>query len=275
MALSMRWRDATPLEVRLNGLCPDRLATLTPPAIAALPALIGNATAHFGDLFQVDGDASDGVVRLEGNLSHVLELGKGMASGRLEIMGNVGSYLGAEMSGGLIEVRGDVADWAGVELRGGRITIHGNCGDWMGAAYPGERLGMRAGEILVHGNVGANAGVALRRGLIAISGSVGDGAGRGMVAGSLFVNQKLGPGAGLGMKRGTIAWLASQGDVESHLLPTFLPAGLGQYPFVGIYLKHLEQRGFPVPEQARIRTFARYNGDVAQGGRGEILVAAS
>lgn len=269
MPLVARWLGTTTLPVEAEALRPDRLAGLAASEAARLPVVVGNAAAELGELFRVEGDGSDATLVVEGDVGRVARIGQGMASGRLEVRGDAGRHLGAGMSGGEVEVSGSAGDWAGAAMRGGTLRIRGDAGDGLGAAYPGSRLGLREGLILVHGSAGRDAGLAMRRGLIAVAGGLGEGAGRGMVAGSLFAFGPVGRGAGSAMKRGTLALF---GAVECDLLPTFSRAGRDRPPFLAIYLRHLLDRGFPVPDRARAGSVIRYNGDLAAGGQGEMVL---
>ncbi|AGA25626.1 formylmethanofuran dehydrogenase subunit C [Singulisphaera acidiphila] len=274
MALNLHWRGTTSLTIEAEGLAPERLASLSAADIGRSKVSLGNAEAELGELFAIEGSAEDGHVTLEGDLRQVDRLGQGMSTGTLTIRGDVGAELGAEMTGGRIEVQGTVGDWAGAEMRGGVLKIRGGAGRFLGAAYPGSRLGMREGVILVEGAIGEDAGLAMRRGLIAVAGSAGDGLGRGMIAGSIFAFGPVGDFPGAGMKRGTLAFFEGEGDGtnERWLLPTFVPSGRSRPPFLTIYLRQLRQWGFPVPDSAFSGPLARYNGDLAQRGQGEIWV---
>lgn len=128
---------------------------------------------------------------------------------------------------------------------------------------------MREGVIIVHGNVGDDLGLAMRRGLIAVGGKAGAGFGRAMIAGTAVAMGGVGPGAGSGMKRGT---LALRGVDPSELLPTFIGAGPYRPPFWAIYARKLEQLGLSLPPQVISGTPYRYNGDLAEGGQGEVLL---
>ncbi len=268
MPLTVTWRGPAGYPVEAEILRPDSLAGIGPSEAAKLPVLVGNRMAELGELAALSGDPSEGHLIVEGDLRSVARVGQGMASGRLEVRGDVGPHFAAAMSGGVAEVSGSAGDWAGAEMRGGLLRIRGDAGDGLGAAYPGSRLGMREGVILVEGGAGHDAALAMRRGLIAVGGALGDCAGRGMVAGSLFAFGQVGIGAGSGMKRGTLALF---GHDRPELLPTFALSGPDRPPFVAIYLASLQARGFPVPTEAFAAGFERYNGDLAAGGQGEIL----
>lgn len=266
----LRWLNRTELPVEMEGLTPGALLGLTPEAVARSAVRVGNQDAELADLFSVHPDG-DAVLSLEGDLRHVRGIGRGMEGGTLVVRGRSGPHLGAGMSGGTIEVHGDADDWAGAAMRGGVLRIRGAAGRFLGAAYPGARLGMREGVILVDGDAGAEAGRKMRRGLIAVGGSAGEGFGRGLVAGSLFAFGPLGRFAGAGMKRGTIAALGAE---PPEVLPSFAATGCYQFPFLAVYLRRLAAWGFRVPADVFSAPVRRYNGDLADGGRGEILVRA-
>jgi formylmethanofuran dehydrogenase subunit C len=109
----------------------------------------------------------------------------------------------------------------------------------------------------------------MRRGLIAIGGGVGDDFGKGLIAGSAFAFGQVGRHPGAGMKRGTIG-LFGPGPVD--ILSTFASTGRYRFPFLTIYLRRLKEWGFPVPPEVFSRELERYNGDLVEGGQGEILM---
>jgi len=272
MPLTLRWRDATRLPVEAATLSPESLAGLSAGEVERLTLPVGNTPAEVGEFFTVEGNLGDGHLILEGNLRSVRGIGSGMRSGRLSVTGDVGPRLGLGMLGGEIAVTGSAGVWAGAEMLGGTLRISGDAGDGLGAALPGSRVGMREGVILVNGSVGDDAGLAMRRGLIAVRGSAGVGLGRAMVAGSLFAFGSVGELAGMAMKRGTIAMFGLGRPETPDLLPTFVPSGRDRPPFLTIYLKQLRAWGFDVPDAVFSGLVARYNGDRADQGQGEILV---
>lgn len=273
MPLTLSWTNATTLPVASDALRADRLAGLSASEAAALPARIGNQPATLGDLFRIEGDSGDGPVRLEGDLRHVRGIGSGMSSGSLMIEGDVGPSLGAAMTGGSITLIGSASAWAGAEMRGGCLHIRGSTADYLGAAEPGSRRGMRDGMILVEGSVGSEVGLAMRRGLIAVTGPSGPGLGRGMIAGTILSLGSVGRLAGSGMKRGTLALIDPGPDFEP--LATFAASGRYRFPFLAVYLRTLRDQGFPIPPGLESRAFDRYNGDLLDGGQGEILTLAA
>jgi len=271
VALTLRWRDQTPTAFEARELDPGKLRDRETPEIARTLFQVGKSRVELGDLFQLAGSAEDGCLIVEGDLNGVDRLGEGMTGGELIVRGGVGHELGVEMAGGRILVEGDAGDWAGAGMRGGQLRIKGSAGRFVGAALPGSRLGMREGVILVDGSIGEDAGLAMRRGLIAFGASAGDGLGRGLVAGSIFGFGPAGRYLGAGMKRGTLALFGSKRD-DPGLLPTFISSGRSRPPFLTLYLRKLKGWGFPVPDSAFSGSLERYNGDLAEGGQGEIWV---
>lgn len=273
MPLTLRWRGATTLPVRAGSIRPDLLAAMPASRVSELPLGVGNDWAEAGELFSIDGDASDdATVVVEGDLAHVRDLGRGMMSGHLIVVGDIGPYAGAEMTGGLLELRGLAGPWAAAEMAGGTFRITGGASDYLAAPLPGGRHGLGDGLILVDGPVGDYAGLSMRRGLIAVAGTLGDAAGQGMIAGSIFGFGSIGRPLGAGMKRGSIVQFDPDGT-RAETLPTFEPSGSFQAPWVEVYLRQLTALNFPVPPQAFGRRWARFGGDTLTGGRGEILLA--
>ncbi|WP_165244491.1 formylmethanofuran dehydrogenase subunit C [Paludisphaera soli] len=272
MAMTLRWRSSTDLPVDGSPLKPETFRGLASTDAARIALRVGNQTAELGDLFEVDGDPADEGLVLEGDLRVVSRIGLGMAAGTLRVRGDVGFRFAAEMTGGLAELEGSCLDWAGAEMGGGTLRIRGDAGRGLGAAYPGSRRGMREGMILVDGDAGDDAGMLLRRGLIAVRGAVGSGLGRGMIAGTIFACGAVGGPAGVGMKRGTLVLLGSD-DAAPVVPATFAFAGGFTFPYLTLYQNHLADCGFEMPTSVSSARLDRYNGDLANGGQGEILAA--
>lgn len=272
MPVRLRWLDRTTLPVDAEALSPRAVAGLSGAAVARLTLRVGNAQTPVGELFAVADDPEAGTadgLTIEGDLTHVRRLGAGMDSGTLEIRGDVGPYLGEGMTGGTIRVIGSASHWAGAEMRGGVLRILGDAGDGLGAARPGSRLGMRDGVILVDGRAGEDVGRAMRRGVIAVRGGAGEGFGSDLIAGTLISLGPVGRDVGVGMKRGTVV-LAGRDAPD--LPATFAPSGWHVFPFMTVYLRRLAAWGFETPAALSSDRFRRYNGDLAGGGQGEILV---
>jgi formylmethanofuran dehydrogenase subunit C len=257
-----------PLErVDLSPLTPDRLAGLSVSEIGGLELTAGNRRSRVDELFALTGN-EPGEIVIENSCDKLDRIGAGMREGTLIVHGNVGAYLGFKMQGGSLSVHGNADLFAACEMRGGWLRIAGNCGDFLGAARAGERRGMRGGLALVQGNAGDRAGDFMRRGTILIEGDAGDYCGSRMIAGTLAVLGDTGAAAGYAMRRGTL--LLSRAPRE--MLATFNDCGAHALGFLPLLVQ--SWRGLPgkfstLAPRARVR---RYMGDLAAGGKGEILV---
>jgi formylmethanofuran dehydrogenase subunit C len=252
--------------IEIDGLTPDRAASLSSAEIAALPVMVGSRRASVGDFFAVTGERCDRL-HIEGDLRNVDALGAGTAGGEMVIHGAVGRRVGARMTAGSIHVRGDAGDDAGMAMQGGALRVTGAAGDRLGAASPGAAKGMSGGEIIVTGSAGSDAAARLRRGLIVVGGDAGAHAARAMIAGTLVVFGRTGENAGRGSKRGSIVAL---GGIDVPV--TYEYSCAYQPAYVRLLLTYLHRRyGLDVDNRAIDGTFNRYCGDTAGLGRGEIL----
>jgi formylmethanofuran dehydrogenase subunit C len=211
-------------------------------------ALPGRDEIRLGEICKVSGDP-DGSVRFVGDFAPVLRLGAGLTEGRVVVEGRAGDEVGLGMAGGSIEVQGDAGDRAG-------------------AAAAEARRGMTGGELVIRGSVGNGAGALMRRGLLAVGGRVGTHAGAGMIAGTLVAFGDLGAAAGLWSKRGSIVAL-SQVPVPStyRLACTYQPTHLRL-----LLIRLRSTYGLPVEGRHLTGFYRRYSGDLADLGKGEILV---
>jgi formylmethanofuran dehydrogenase subunit C len=260
-------KESSSIPVEADSICPDRFVGLGPNEIAALPAYYGRRKVTLGDLFAIEGAATDNVT-VSGDLKAVKKIGQGMSRGVLTVSGDAGPHLGAFMSGGEIVVQGDAGDWVGAHMSGGRIDVRGSAGHFVGAAYSGETRGMRGGTIVIRGSAGREVGGRMRRGLIVVLGDTGEFAGAGMLAGSVFVRGRLGGRPGAGMKRGSIVAFGEAPE----LLPTFRYACSYRPVFLQFYLQSLTTSGIIEGPGLPDGEFRRYVGDMNSGGRGEVLV---
>lgn len=267
LLFSLKQSHSIPLEVDAVRL--DVVRTLPVDSVRRLPVQYGNKQLTVDDFFIVSGSAADDNEMVwEGDCRKVKLIAAGLTAGRVRVRGNAGMHLGAEMTGGEVICEGDASDWVGAEMHGGRIVVHGNAGHLVGSVYRGGRKGMTGGEILIHGNAGNEIGHSMRRGLIAVAGTAGDAAGFNMLAGSIFLFGDVGIRHGAGMRRGTIAFFSA----APPLLPTFRVSAAYEPVFLRIYLRHLQQHGFPVSTALPGSQYQRYNGDFLELGRGEILI---
>lgn len=267
--LVLHYKADTSIPIEAEAIRPDGLKGLSLAEIMRLPVQHGNTAAPLGEFFDVEGDAGDAVVRIEGDCRRVKWLGAGMSEGRLIVSGDAGMHLGAEMRGGVIEVHGSAGDWVGAEMSGGRIHVHGSAGHLVGAAYRGSRAGMRGGTILIEGDAGNEIAACMRRGLIAVGGDAGDFTAVDMIAGTVFVFGRPGLRPAAGMKRGTVACF--EPNHPPVLLPSFRYDCRYRPVWLGIYLRQLSAWNFPLPHGADSAIWQRYRGDFVSLGKGEVL----
>ena len=269
MAFRLVYKGSTHVPVEVEGITPDAVAGQSIAEIERLEVFHGNQSTALAEFFAVTGDPTDGCLEWEGDLSGVHWIAAKMKAGQVHVVGNAGRHLGSEMTGGEIDVQGDAGDWVGGEMHGGTIRVRGRAGHLAGAAYRGSARGMTGGTILIDGDAGNEIGHSMRRGLLVVGGSAGDLAGFSMLAGTILVLGDAGIRPGAGMRRGTIGFF---GRNPPPLLPTFRFACRCQPEILNLILRRLRRRGYPVPDQVWPTQVALYNGDMIEGGRGEIMI---
>jgi formylmethanofuran dehydrogenase subunit C len=216
--------------------------------LAKRPVGLAGGDVALGEICTVTGDP-DGSIRFSGDFRLAARLGAGLTEGR-------------------VLVEGDVGDEVGLGMAGGSIQVQGNAGERAGAAAPEARRGMTGGGLVVRGAVGAGAGGLMRRGLLAVGGTTGTHAGAGMIAGTIVAFGALGATAGLWSKRGSIVAL---GDVA--MPSTYRLACTYQPIHLRLVLTRLRATyGLPVEGRHLTGFYRRYSGDLADLGKGEILV---
>lgn len=264
ITLTLKQEPTVVLEAEV--ISPDRFMGLSNDQIRASVVYHGKRQLALGDFFAVDGQDDD-TIEVRGNLHRVRHIGRAMTRGTITIQGNVGMHLGAHMSGGEIEVFGDAGDWVGGEMKNGLIRVHGNAGQQVGAAYRGSLAGMSGGTIIVDGSAGIEVGMRMRRGTIVVGGPVRDFAGLQMKGGTIILRSGAEIRTGAWMQRGTIVSLT-----ELQLMPTFAYSGTYNPTFMNVYARHLEKFGISLPYASDTGAYARYSGDRAVPGKGEILI---
>lgn len=267
--LVLTLKDRPAQRIDLAPLTATPLAGKSLSDIAAIELWSGNRRLKLGDAFALSGSAGP-ELEIRNSSDQLDRIGAGLTEGRVTVKGDAGAYLGARMSGGSIVVEGNAGAWAGTGMTAGLIQVSGNAGDFLAAAIPGDHQGMKGGAIVVAGNAGDRAGDRMRRGSLLIEGNAGDYCGSRMVAGTLAVWGEVGRSPGFAMRRGTLVLRQ-----KPELLPTFNDCG--EYPLNFLTLLIRSWRKLPgkfagLPESGfRVR---RYMGDLANAGRGEILVRA-
>ena len=267
-ALTFTLKQRPHAGVDVSLLTPDGLLGKNIKQIKELQLASGKTPVRAGDLFEIAGSDPQHLIfrRVTDKLHHI---GARMAQGLIEVSGTAGDYLGREMRGGAIKLRGSAGHWVGAGMREGEIQVPGNVGDFLGAALPGQREGMRGGLIVVAGNAGDRVGDRQRRGVIVIKGDAGAYCGSQMLAGTIMVLGHAGASPGTGMKRGTLVFTQN----PEHLAPSFNTCGPLKMEFLRLLFR---QMSFASPQLAMLRQFGplaeRLVGDMASGGKGEILI---
>lgn len=271
MPLIIQLRQASSIPIEVDSIQLETVRTQSLDEIKSTLVQCGNRQHPLSDFFEVSGSAEDNELVFIGDCSKVKLIGTKLSSGRIRVEGNAGMHLGAEMTGGEIIVTGNAADWVGAEMHGGRIEVRGNAGHLVGAVYRGGFKGMTGGEIFIHGDAGNEIGNGMRRGLIAIGGKSGDVPGVNMIAGTILLFGEAGIRPAPNLKRGTVVYM--DGNSAPDVLPSFKSAGEVHQPtWLAIYLRHLKQHDFPLPEGVLGASYRSYRGDFLELGKGEVLV---
>lgn len=268
--ITLKVKQLPPGLIEAGNLQPTVLSVLDAAALARQPLGDSPASPLIGDCFGIKVRGEDPILLIEGDISALSGIGRGMNEGVLLLEGHAGPETGAGMRAGEISIQGNAGDRLGAGMRGGLIRVKGNVGHWAGAALPGAVSGMRGGSILVQGHAGDRVADRMRRGLIVVQGDTGAAPASQMLAGTLVVLGKPGPSLGTGMRRGSV--LVRTPDFEPGA--GFVDTGahtLGIIPLLRGYLEGLDSR------LARaVRAFNRvdrFAGDRGCGGLGEVLRA--
>jgi formylmethanofuran dehydrogenase subunit C len=266
-ALAFTLKTHPAQRVDLSPLTPDNLAGKSVAEIATIELQCGNRKLRVDSLFDISGDDAADIV-IQNGCGKLDFIGNGMKSGRITIHGGAGSWLGFQMKKGEIILNGNADAYAAGELSGGTIRVNGNVGDFLASALPGNRKGMKGGLVVVTGNAGDRAGDQMRRGIVLIEGNAGAYCASRMLAGTIGVMGSVGDYVGFGMRRGTLLLFNTP-----KLHSTIQDCGMHTLPFLSLMFKSF--KGLPTRfaqmNNNRVRRFA---GDVANDGKGEILVFA-
>jgi len=266
LVFTLKNTPAAPVDI--GPLIPDLLAGMNVAQINRLKLAHGKNTISVARLFTVTGmDTAN--IQIRRSCDKLLYIGKDMGHGTLAVSGDAGDFAGHGMRGGAIRIHGNAGSWVGSSMHGGLMEIHGNVGNYLGAGMPGDVHGMSNGHIYVTGDAGDRIGDRMRRGTIIIRGSAGNYCGSKMQAGTIIVLAKTGEYPGWSMKRGTIV-LAGK---PSHIAATFISCGELKMQFLRLLFKQLSELG---KQYAFFNNYSptshRYAGDLANKGKGEILI---
>ena len=262
-------KAAPALRVDMRGITPAALQGLDVKAVAALTVTHGREAVALGDLFSIDAVAAADELRFEGDLSRFDRVGWQSGEGRIVVDGSVGDYAGAGLRGGAMHVHGDAGALAACAMSGGELVIGGSVGDFAASALPGDMDGMRGGLLVVRGSAGARFGDRMRRGTALVFGAVGDFAASRMVAGTIAVAGGVGAQLGFGMRRGSVVLLGAEPKIE----PRFVPALVEPVVFWQLLSRDLARHGGAFAELPQ-RRIERRLGDLATGGKGELILAS-
>jgi len=266
-ALTFTLKETLHQRVDLSPLTPDFLKGKSPAEISAIELACGNRRLRVGELFALSGDDACALV-IKNSSSKLDRIGQAMNSGSITVHGDAGAYLGFAMKNGAITVHGNVGAYAASAMINGLLHIRGNADDFLAAAIPGERHGMKGGMVIVTGNVGDRTGDHMRRGQVLIEGNTGDFCASRMLAGTIAVLGTAARFAGLGMKRGALLLNTMPADIPA----TFNDCGLHHLNYLTLLIKSwqaLDSKFALLEPRSRVR---RYMGDLANAGKGEILV---
>ena len=258
--------------VDVSALTPHLLAGKSREDIRRIELPSGNRKLRVADLFDVSADDAQSSLTIHASTDRLACVGAGMQSGSIVVEGDCGPYVGLGMRGGKVVIGGAAAAFVGCGMRGGTIEVRGDAGDFVGGALPGDKQGMRGGSVVISGNAGDRVGDRMRRGMILVAGDAGAYCGSRMLAGTIVVSGRVGQSPGFALKRGTLL-LAHP---PAQMPVTFQDSGEHELLFLALLAQHFEREGGPfktfLPLSSRVR---RYCGDLATGGKGEMLLGLS
>lgn len=266
-ALTFTLKTRPAQRVDMSPLVCQLLQDKDPSDIAAIELQSGKCKLRVDDIFNVSGSDTQNIV-IKNSFGKLDFIGKDLDGGTITVEGDAGAYLAMGMKSGEIKVSGNAGLYAGCEMKKGYLEIAGNTGDFLGGALPGNKMGMKGGLILVKGNAGERVGDHLRRGTILIEGNAGDYCGSRMTAGTIAVMGQTGRYLGYAMRRGTLLlWNAPI------LSASFNDCGTHTLAFLPMLFKAFASLNSKFADAAvTFNRVQRYAGDMAEMGRGEVLV---
>ena len=258
--------------MRINAemLTPDHCNSLSAQQLAkqTLPSSAGEVA--IGDLFDIEEDSSKSLL-ISGDCQQFDYLGAKMKENQLKIEGSVGDYAAANLGGGQLEITGDVGHYTACNMSSGTVIVEGSAGDATGGASIGAVQGMSGGTVIIMGNAGDRTANLMRRGLVVVRGNNGDYGAAHMKAGNLVVLKQNGSHCAYGMHRGTV--LLNDASSTEKLGDTFISQPYNyNMDFLILLYKHIGQLAPALQKLPRKKLIRRYIGDLAVGGKGEVLV---
>ena len=223
---------------------------------------------RIGDIFKVSGKDHQNIV-IENSNFRLEGIGTGWNHGKIEVIGNAGSFTAQSLRGGCVHVEGSVGDFSGCGLKGGQLLIDADAGNGLGASLPGEKIGMNEGRIIVNGNAGSRLGNRMRRGIIAVYGEVGIGACSSMISGTVLLLGGQANLPGTHMRRGTII-CASEPNLSAD---SFFEQVCEDNTYWNIFCSYMEGCNASISQTLLPRSpRKRFVGDLKTYGMGEIFV---
>ena len=258
------------MRINAEKLTPDYCNSLSAEQLAkqTLPSSEGDIAV--GDLFGIEEDSSKSLL-ISGDCTQFDYVGAKMKANQIKVEGSVGDYAAATLGGGQLEISGDSGHYTACGMSGGTVIVEGNAGDATGGASIGAVQGMSGGTVLIMGNAGDRTANLMRRGLIVVRGNNGDYGATHMKAGNLVVLKQNGSRCAYGMHRGTV--LLGDASCAETLGDTFIgqPSNYNM-DFLILLYKHIGQLMPALQNLPRKKLIRRYIGDLAVGGKGEVLV---
>ncbi|MGB8337810.1 MAG: formylmethanofuran dehydrogenase subunit C [Burkholderiales bacterium] len=267
-ALTFTLKEIPRQRIDLSPMTADKLAGKSRKEIEQILLQSGTRKITVAEIFRVKGDDAANIIFADAcdKLDHI---GAEMGGGRIRIDGDAGAYLGLQIRGGEIILNGSAGAFAASGMKKGLLEIKGNAGDFLAAALPGDQRGMSGGTVVVRGNVGDRVGDHMRRGAILIEGNVGDYCAARMTAGTIAALGKTGILPGFAMKRGTVLLQ----KMPEKLPITFNDCGVHVFGYLPMLTKSWQVYGGKFARFTKAgKPMQRYMGDLANDGKGEILV---
>ncbi len=267
-ALTFTLKEIPRQRIDMSPLTPDKLTGRSRKEIELITLQIGTRKIPAAEIFRIKGDDAANIIFAAAcdKLDHI---GAAMTGGRILIDGDAGAYLAFQLSGGEIILSGNAGAYAASEMKKGLVEIKGNTGDYLAAALPGDQRGMSGGTVIVRGNAGDRVGDHMRRGAVLIEGNVGDYCAARMTAGTIAVLGQVGILPGYAMKRGTLLLR----KMPEKLPVTFNDCGEHLFGFLPMLTKSWESHGGKFTRLPKAKSpMQRYMGDLANNGKGEILI---
>ncbi|MDW3094965.1 MAG: formylmethanofuran dehydrogenase subunit C [Gammaproteobacteria bacterium] len=264
------YKGSTQMRIDMRWLSEALNQSSSADQVKSHSIFIGNQQIPIGDLFDISADDFSDSVVLENSHDKMDYIGFELqAKHKIKVEGDCGHYTGAQLAGGKLKIKGNTLDYTASNMRKGIIKIDGNCGHYAGSAMAGTKKGMSGGTLLVHGNSGDFTGDLMRRGLIMVEGDIGDYCASRMIAGTITNLGGIGKQVGVGMRRGTLLLPHKPEDMSTGF-KDYGRHNLGYLTLLLHELRRFESRFQSLhPMRRRVQ---RYQGDIAVGGQGELLV---